>query len=233
MKIVKNDLFDYKNRYIYQHEKGFKFSVDSLLLAEYVNILKKDKLLVDFCTGNCVVPLVISTKSSINIMAFEISEEVYSLALKSVNLNNVDNIEVINSDIKRVFDYLGYNSVDIITCNPPYFKIGENINNSKFKTDARHEVLITLEDIFSISTKLLSNNGTLYMVHRKERIDEIIILANKFKMNVKEVVFVSTRKDKIGLILVKCVKNSKFGVNITLKSIENLETYQNMFKEDK
>ena len=79
MKIVKNDLFDYENRYIFQFDKGFKFSLDSILLAEYIKIPKNGKLL-DMCTGNAPVPLIVSTKCSNKIYAFEIQKEIAELA---------------------------------------------------------------------------------------------------------------------------------------------------------
>ena len=62
--LVKNDLFDYKNRYIMQFENAFKFSLDSLLLAEFVSVKKTDKNVLDMCTGNAPVPLILSLKTN-------------------------------------------------------------------------------------------------------------------------------------------------------------------------
>ncbi len=234
MKIIKNDIFDYENRHIYQIESGFKFSLDSILLAEFVDIKSSDKMIVDFCTGNCVVPLILTTKYIFpKYYAFEIDEDIFKLARESIILNKVNNIEVFNDDIKNVNKYFKNNSVNIITCNPPYFKVSKHVSCNRSKAISRHENLINLEDIFRISSKILSNNGVFYMVHRTNRIDEIIILANKYKMNVKEIMFINTKKNNLYTILVKCVKNSKYGVNVYQKSVNNLKTYKNIFREVK
>ena len=63
MTIVKNDLYDYYGFSIYQDEDNFKFSLDSILLAEFVDIDKKSNNIVDLCTGNAPVPLILSTKT--------------------------------------------------------------------------------------------------------------------------------------------------------------------------
>ncbi len=58
MKIVLNDLFDYGLK-IYQSVDGFKFSLDSILLSEYVKLTKNTKNILDLCTGNASVPLIL------------------------------------------------------------------------------------------------------------------------------------------------------------------------------
>ncbi len=233
MKIVKNDLFDYPNRYIFQYDEGFKFSLDSILLAEYVN-LKKDQKALDICTGNAVIPLILSTKYINKIIAFEIQKEIASLAQKSIEYNNLsNNIYLINDDIKNIGKYYPDNYFDVITCNPPYFKINENIiNNNEILSKARHELLIDLETIIKIGFKYLKNNGILYLVHRANRLDDIIVLARNNNINVKEITFVITNKSQIpNLILIKCVKNSKIGIKINkILDVSNLSTYQHIFE---
>lgn len=124
---VKNDLFDYKNRYIMQMKDGFKFSLDSLLLAEFVKVKKDDKKILDMCTGNAPVPLVLSLKTNAEIVGFEIQKEISELALESVAINGLEkNIRIINDDIKNIDNYFESNTFDIITCNPPYFKTKED-----------------------------------------------------------------------------------------------------------
>ena len=87
---VKNDLFDYKNRFIMQMRDGFKFSLDSLLLAEFVKVKKDDKKILDMCTGNAPVPLVLSLKTNAEIVGFEIQKEISELALESVAINGLE-----------------------------------------------------------------------------------------------------------------------------------------------
>ena len=87
---VLNDLYDYYNLKIYQYEDGFKFSIDSILLAEYVKISNKTKNILDLCTGNSVIPLILSTKTNSSIDAIEIQEDVYKLAQESILYNAKD-----------------------------------------------------------------------------------------------------------------------------------------------
>ena len=233
MKIVKNDLFDYKMRYIWQLEDGFKFSLDSLLLAEYVK-LSNNKKILDMCTGNAPIPLVISLKTNSEIVGFEIQEDIANLAKMSVQENKLESqIRIINDDINDIGNYYQEEYFDIITCNPPYFKKNSSlINMSDYKSIARHEVKIDLENIFKLSYKYLKRNGTLYMVHRPERLDEIIILANKYKINVKEIALIVTNKTMIpSLVLVKCVKLSNLGIKFRkIIDVSTCSTYQHIFE---
>ena len=234
---VKNDLFDYKNRYIMQMSDGFKFSLDSLLLAEFVKVKKDDKKILDMCTGNAPVPLVLSLKTNAEIVGFEIQKEISELALESVAINGLEkNIRIINDDIKNIDNYFESNTFDIITCNPPYFKTKEDgyRNKNDFLTLARHEIAIDLETIFKIAFKYLKDNKTFYLVHRVERLDDIIVLARENKMNVKELQFISTKKEKAAnTILVKCVKNGKPGIKLRKEiCVDNLDTYQHLFESE-
>lgn len=234
---VKNDLFDYKNRYIMQMREGFKFSLDSLLLAEFVKVKKDDKKILDMCTGNAPVPLVLSLKSDAEIIGFEIQKEISELALESVKINGLEkNIKIINDDIKNIDNYFDSNTFDIITCNPPYFKTKEDgyRNKNDFLTLARHEIAIDLETIFKIAFKYLKDNKVFYLVHRVERLDDIIVLARENKMNVKELQFISTKKEKaVNTILVKCVKNGKPGIKLRKEiCVDNLDTYQHLFESE-
>ena len=234
---VKNDLFDYKNRYIMQMKDGFKFSLDSLLLAEFVKVKKDDKKILDMCTGNAPVPLVLSLKTNAEIVGFEIQKEISELALESVAINGLEkNIRIINDDIKNIDNYFESNTFDIITCNPPYFKTKEDgyRNKNDFLTLARHEIAIDLETIFKIASKNLKDNKAFYLVHRVERLDDIIVLARENKMNVKELLFISTKKEKAAnTILVKCVKNGKPGIKLRKEiCVDNLDTYQHLFESE-
>ena len=231
MKIVKNDLFDSKNRYIYQDKDGFKFSLDSILIAEYPYV--KDNLkILDMCSGNAAIPLIISTKTKSNIVAFEIQEEIAALAKKSVELNGLENqIEVINDDVNNIANYFNKEYFDIIVCNPPYFKNNSSIHNKEeIKAIARHEIKINLEQIFKISFDYLKNNGILYMSHRADRLDEVINIATKYNLNVKELILVQTKNSDISMILVKCIKNSKNGIKIKVLDVSKCSTYQHIFE---
>lgn len=237
MQIVLNDLFDYTNLKIYQYVEGFKFSLDSILLAEFVKVTSKTKLILDLCSGNAAVPMILSTKTKAQIDAFELQESIFNLAKKSIDYNKLDKqITLYNSDIKEIDNYKKGKKYDIITCNPPYFKVEDNehINDTEVLAIARHELKINLEDIFMIASNHLDDKGEFYLVHRVSRLDEIIILGNKYNLNVKNVELIKTKDNgKPYIVLVRCIKNSKLGIKVNSeKNIGNLKTYQNMFKEE-
>ncbi len=233
--LVKNDLFDYEDRFIYQDSEYFKFSLDSILLAEYASEDKGHNIL-DMCAGNMAVSLILSKYINANITGFELMPEVFELGQKSIILNKLeDNLKIINDDVKNIGDYYSAEYFDAIVCNPPFFKTNENININKVKEKAvaRHELSLTMEDIFKISRTYLKNKGNLYIVHRAERLDELITLASKYQINIKNIQLISTKKgENPRIVLVKAVKNSKQGVKINKEiCIENLKTYKNIFKE--
>lgn len=235
--IVKNDLFDYQNRYIYQDSDFFKFSVDSILLSEFANKYPLNGKILDICTGNAVIPLILSKYTSNTIYCFEIQKSVAKLAELSIKENKLSNqIELINDDIKNIGKYYQKNYFNIITCNPPYFEYNGNmVNNSIEKMIARHEVTLNLEQIFEIASNYLENNGIMYIINRSERLDELINLGFKYKIGVKEIQLIKTKENGYPtLVIVKCIKNSKKHVKINdIKCIQNFCSYQNIFKEEK
>lgn len=235
MKIVKNDLFDYPNRFIYQLENGFKFSLDSILLAEFTSVSKKAKVL-DMCTGNAPVPLILSLKQNCDIVGFEIQKDIANLANLSVEVNNLqDKIKIINDDIKNLDKYYPKGFFDVITCNPPYFKYNESnyVNKSDYLKLARHEIAIDLPNIFEIASKYLRSNGAFFLIHRVNRLDDIIYLARLNNINVKEIQLIITRNGETpNTVLVKCVKNSKNGVVLRkIVCVDKLGTYQHLFEK--
>lgn len=185
-----NDLLNYDLK-IYQNEEAFKFSIDSVLLAEFVNINFRTKNIIDFCSGNAPIPMILSTKFDKNIVGVEIQKDIYNLGVKSINHNNIDNINFLNMDVKQLPSYFD-DKFDIITCNPPYFKYNKDsiINVNISKAIARHEIMITLEDIISISSKIINNSGSLYLVHRCDRLIEIMNLLKKYKFGLRRLQFV-------------------------------------------
>lgn len=185
-----NDLLNYDFK-IYQDKNAFKFSIDSVLLAEFVNINFRTKNIIDFCSGNAPVPIILSTKFDKNIVGVEIQKDIYDLGVKSIKYNDIDNIIFLNMDVKELPSYLDY-KFDIITCNPPYFKYNNDsvINVNSCKAIARHEIMITLEDVVSVSSKIINDSGSLYLVHRCERLVEIIDLFKKYNFGLRRLQFV-------------------------------------------
>lgn len=234
MKKVLNDLFDYDGLKIYQYSDKFKFSLDSILLAEFVELKDNTSLIVDFCSGNAPVPLILSTKTKAKIYGFELQKNIFDLGYLSVNENRLQKqIKMINSNLKDVFEYILPESADIVTCNPPYFKYNKSsiVNDVSEKAIARHEITMKLEDIMVSAKYILKNKGTLYIVHRTDRLEEIMICLMKYNFAVKKLQFVYSSLDKEAImVLVKAVKNGKTGlkVNPPLDALK-LKSYKNIF----
>ena len=204
--------------YIYQDTDMFNFSLDSVLLPNFVTINKKTKNIMDIGCGNAPIPLILSTKTNAKITGVEIQKDSYDLAVESVKVNNLENqINIINADINELYKELESDSIDTITCNPPYFKYKEtsNLNDSDYKTIARHELKLDVERLLKVARKLLKNNGNIAIVHRPERLIEIIELMRKNNIEPKKVQFVYPGKDKeANILLIEGVKNGNPGLKI-------------------
>lgn len=215
---VLNDLLGYKNIKIYQNTQMFSFSLDSVLLANFVNINKKVSNILDIGTGNAPIPLILSQKTNAKITGVEIQEDVFSLAMKSIQYNKLQNqISVINDDINNKYKEWNSESFDIITCNPPFFKITENVklNESVYKRYARHEITLNIEQIFKIARKLLKNNGTINIVHRPDRLVEILSIMEQNNIEPKRLRFIYPRiNESANMVLIEGVKMGKSGVKI-------------------
>ena len=214
---VLNDLVG-KNLKIYQDDDYFKFSLESILLPNFVTINLKDQKILDLCSGNAPIPLVLSTKTKKKIIGVELQKEIFALAKKSIEINHLeDQITILNEDVKNLKNIFEGDTFDIITVNPPYFKISDNsyLNNNKIKTNARHEKSLTLEELIKIVKYLLKNNGSFYMVHRTERLIEIIELLKSHNLMPKKIQFIYPKKDSSSkLFMIKAVKNGKNGLEV-------------------
>ena len=211
---VINDLLNYNNLKIYQNTNWFNFSIDSVLLANFVKLNNKMKIL-DMCTGNAPIPLFLSTKTKSKIIGVEIQPEVYDLALKSVKINNLDKqINILNMDVKKLNDVFETDSFDLITCNPPYFKLEENslTNDNEIKRKARHEVDLCLDDVFKCAKKILKNNGKIAIIHRTERLIEIISSMKQNNIEPKRLQFIFPfTSSNSNLVLIEGSKNGNSG----------------------
>lgn len=217
-KVEINDLVYFKNIKIVQNKDYFNFSLDSILLPNFVEITRKTKKILDMCTGNAPIPLILSTKTDAKIYGIELQKEVYDLAKETIKINNLDNqIELINDNIKNLKKIFDTETFDIITCNPPYFKKKDDsiINENKVKSIARHEIEMELEDVMIISKALLKNEGSLVLVHRTDRLIEIIELMKKHNIEPKRMRLIYPKVNmESNLVLIEGRKNGKEGLKI-------------------
>ena len=207
------DDLEYKNLKIIQDKDGFCFGIDSVLLSDFAKDIKKQAKVLDLGTGTGIISILLCGKTDLNkIIGIEIQKEVAEMASKSGKLNNLENkFEVINENILNLKNIFENQSFDVIVTNPPYKKKNTGIiNENEKKVISRHEITADLADFIKISKDLLKDKGEFYMVHRPERLVDILSLMRENKIEPKILRFVFSKKDsEPKLILIKGIKNAK------------------------
>lgn len=211
-----NDLVGINNLKIYQNDDWFKFSLESVLLPYFVTINLRFKKILDLCTGNAPIPLILSTRTKADIVGVDIQKDLCDLANKSIKINQLENqIQIINANLNDLKKYFEGDTFDVITVNPPYFpNIALSTKNDDIhKTIARHEVTTNLDEISKISTYLLKNGGYLALVHRTDRFFEIVKTLEKHNLTPKRVQFIYPKENiESNLFMLECIKDGKEGV---------------------
>ncbi len=230
MVINENERIDdlqYKGLKIIQNKDGFCFGIDAVLLANFAKNMKRKNLVVDLCTGTGIVAILLSGKTDAKkIIGVEIQKESAEMAKRSVELNSIqDRVEIINEDLKKLKPIIEAGSVDTVTVNPPYMKVGSAIVNDENKMSiARHEVCCTLDDVIKESARMLKTNGEFFMVHKPERLVDIFCTMRKYKIEPKRIRFVHPSVDKPANIVL--IEGSRDGKEF-LKFEKSLYVYEN------
>ena len=188
-----DDVLGY-NLKIYQRRDWFCFSLDSVLLANFVPLKLNTKKILELGSGNGIIPLILSLRTDKNIEGVEIQKDLFDLAEKSIKYNKLeDRIFLRNVDIKDLLKEKDkYNTYDLLICNPPYFT---NLDESKknddvHKTIARHEIKISLDDILLVGNRLLKEGGVFSMINRTDRLLEILDIFRKNNIEPKKIRFI-------------------------------------------
>ena len=206
------------NLKIIQNKNGFCFGIDAVLLSDFAKEIPSNAKVLDLGTGTGILGILLCGKTKLSkIYGIDIQEDVCDMASRSIKLNNLENkFEIINKNIKDLKDIFEENTFNAIVSNPPYKKDNSGLKNeSKTKLISRHEITASLEDFIKISSKLLKNNASIYMVHRPERLSDLFYLLRKYNLEPKRLRLVhSYGNSKPKLVLVKATKNSKSFLNI-------------------
>ena len=194
---VINYLLAHKDMQIIQRKDMFNFSLDTVLLANFCTLNKDVNEIVDFGTNNAAIPLLLSRRTDKKITGVEIQKDAVDLAIKNIELNHLDNqISIIHADIKEFVKTA--QKVKLVVCNPPFFKVGEksNLNENEYLQIARHEIKINLDEIIKSAAMILDNKGRFAMVHRPDRMIEIINCMQKYDIEPKRIQFVYPKVGK-------------------------------------
>ncbi|KNZ69182.1 type 11 methyltransferase [Thermincola ferriacetica] len=216
--LVRNDLK------IIQRPGSFCFSIDAVLLANFASV-KKGDLIVDLGTGSGVIPILLTTRQQVDhIIGIDIQAEAVDRAVRSVTGNGLQGLITIREgDIRNASAELGLGKFDLVTANPPYLPAGQGkINLNKEIALARHELCCSMEDVLREGARLLNSNGRLAMVHRPERMVDIIFTMKRYGLEPKrlQLVYPALGK-KPNILLIEAIKGAMPG----LEALEPLLVY--------
>lgn len=206
------DDLQYKGLKIIQNPQSFCFGTDAVLLANFADVRKDDKI-ADLGTGTGIIPILLAGRTQFSKCdAVELQPDMVDMARRSVELNGLqDRISVHCHDIKRIKELLPHAGYDCVISNPPYKKINAGIKSAQDSHSlARFELACTLEDILAAANYLLRNGGRLCLIHQSDRIVDIIAQMRSLNMEPKRIRPIQPRQDKpANLIMVEGVKQGK------------------------
>lgn len=207
-----------ENMRIIQSPTVFAFSLDAVLLADFTYVPKTRGKILDLCTGNGVIPLFLSRRSNVPITGVELQERLYDMAVRNIELNGLgDQLDMIHGDLKDMPAYYGNRKFDLVTCNPPYFPTpkSDEQNINEHLAIARHEIHCSLEEVIQSCSRLAKSGGKVSMVHRPERLVEIIELFKKYKLEPKRMRLVYPKEGKeANILLIEGTRDGKPGLKI-------------------
>ncbi|HHU48110.1 MAG: tRNA1(Val) (adenine(37)-N6)-methyltransferase [Caldicoprobacterales bacterium] len=206
------DDLQFKGLRIIQNTKKFCFGTDAVLLSHFAGIRKKDKV-VDLGTGTGIIPILLAGREQdACFYGVEIQSDMVEMANRSVRLNNLESrMRILKADLKEAPEILGKGRFTLVVSNPPYKKANSGIRNSQEnKAIARHEILCVLEDILASASKLLCTGGRFAMVHRPDRMMDILMGMRQYRLEPKRIRMVHPQAHKAPiLVLIEGVLNGK------------------------
>lgn len=200
-----------KQLYIIQSDEVFSFSIDAVLLARFCTVPTKGKVL-DLCSGNGVIPLLLSTRTKAVITAVEIQERLVDMAKRSVELNQLEQqIVVMHEDLRLLHEKLKNERFDLITVNPPYLPAERGAKNrNPYVARARHEIDSNLEQVIVACSRQVKSGGKVALVHRPSRIADIMGLLRQYRLEPKRIQFVHPNVGaEANMVLIEASKDGK------------------------
>ena len=209
--MIRTEDLGINNLKIMQDSNLFCFGTDSVALSDFVRARQSDTV-VDLCTGNGIIPILLSAKTKAKkIFGVEIQKCSLDLAMENVKINSLDErITMIHADIADISNHFSAGSVDVVTCNPPYMSANSGFENpNESLAIARHEICTNLSGVIDATGKILKFGGHFFMVHRADRLCDIIWELRSAKMEMKRIRFISPAPEKEPkLVLVEAMKGA-------------------------
>ncbi|WNB92049.1 tRNA1(Val) (adenine(37)-N6)-methyltransferase [Bacillus sp. NEB1478] len=219
--LLPNERVDYlvhEDLKIIQSPSVFSFSLDAVLLSRFAWVPIKRGKIIDLCSGNGAVALLLTKRSNALITGVEIQEKLHSMAKRSVALNELTTqVQMDLGDIKEAPARYGFGTFDALTCNPPYFpsmnEIDHNLN--EHLAIARHEIHCSLEDVIRVSSQLVKQGGKVSMVHRPNRLMEILAYMRQYQLEPKKLQLIYPKSgSEANMLLIEGLKNGKPDLHI-------------------
>ena len=208
----KSDYLPNTNLLIKQHPEMFRMNTDSKLLGQFMKIKKSDTVL-DLGCNNGVLMMYASLHKPKPLYGVDLFQEALVLGKENLEATNITNYDLIQGDATEG----KLPVVDVIVCNPPYFKTVDEHrkNDNPFRAAARHEGTLTLDRLMSVCEKTLSDHGHLFLVHRPLRITEIFTEALKTSLRPRTMCLVyDVNKDEAVSVLLEFHKNYKGDLHV-------------------
>lgn len=197
-----------------QGKRGYRFSIDSLFLANFVRLRKHERLL-DVGTGCGIIPIYLSIMGCSNpLVGIEIQEGLYNLAIRNRVLNGCSNVEFIRGDVRFSRFLKGFHAV---VSNPPYVK--ENAGRKSPTAErllARHESLLKMPALLDIASScLLGKKGRLYIIYPASRLAEVLAEARARALEPRRLRFIHSRHgEPARLFLLECMQEGGAEVKV-------------------
>lgn len=212
---MKDMTFDYlhgTNISLYQRKDMFRINTDTALLANFMKIKKGERVL-DIGTNNGALLLVANQFHPSHLYGVDLQQEAIDLAMYNMEVHNIEEVTLYQGDVCE----LALPKVHVIVCNPPYFKVDQqsNINVSSTLAIARHETYLTFDKLCAKASSLLDEKGRFYLVHRANRIREIMCVLATYRMETRTIQFIydKNKKEAVG-VLIEAIKDGKVSAHV-------------------
>jgi len=223
MELLENEQLDdllIDGRKIIQLKNKYKFTSDSVRLANFVNV-KNNARVCEFCSGSGIISILVKLNNMQKNLSFtlvELDGEQAQVSKKNIELNKLDNFTVCNDKVQDFHKIVGVETFDVVVCNPPYFS--ENSVKPFLAKKEKAEITLNISEICIEANKLLKFGGSLFLVFPANRVFELSSVLNKNNFAIKNATFVkASHKSEFKTILVEAKKGGKL-TNVKVSSLE-------------
>lgn len=166
---------------IIQKKRGYRFSLDAVLLAHFA-VIRPGETVYDLGTGSGVIPIILSARSRPGkVVGLEVQEDMADMAERSVRLNGLEKlIEIVLCDVNEAAEFFQQGACDVVVCNPPYRRLHSGrMNPDTEKAVARHEIKGGIEEFIRAASYLLKPGGRCYVIYKARRLAKLFSSLNE------------------------------------------------------